>query len=270
MKTLSNNKGISLVILIVAMTLIAILGASFVSLMSSKQKGFLYQIDSYRALNLANAGVEYAIRYISDNVSDTSSAYFQSLSVNDDIGAISFADGLFSIRRTFSSTIGNDNIEVTGQYKNSTRVIRLSNFRRYIRALTLVSDPTVSLSNRTINVTSNYSAIQIINNSESSITLNSVQISALFTVPGTKHLKSVYIGNTSVDTTNEVFDGGISGIDIQEPPATNPPTILNLGNRSIPNTSNIWLIFEFDSGENPNGSYILTFSDTSPASIIRF
>ena len=66
MKTLSNNKGISLVVLIVAMTLIAILGTSFVSLMSSKQKGFLSQIDSYRALNIANAGVEYAIRYVSD------------------------------------------------------------------------------------------------------------------------------------------------------------------------------------------------------------
>ena len=68
MKILFNNKGISLVILLVAMTLITILGTSFVSLMSSKQKGFLYQIDSYRALNIANAGVEYAIRFASDGL----------------------------------------------------------------------------------------------------------------------------------------------------------------------------------------------------------
>ncbi len=40
MKMLFNNKGISLVILIVAMTLIAILGASFVSLMSTNKKVF--------------------------------------------------------------------------------------------------------------------------------------------------------------------------------------------------------------------------------------
>lgn len=68
MKMLFNNKGISLVILLIAMTLIAVLGTSFVSLMSAKQKSFLHQIDSYRALNIANAGVEYANRYIGDNI----------------------------------------------------------------------------------------------------------------------------------------------------------------------------------------------------------
>jgi hypothetical protein len=271
MKTLFNNKGISLVILVVAMTLIAILGTSFVSLMSSKQKGFLYQINSYRSLNIANAGVEYAVRYISDGVSNASSTYFQDLSTGDDIGITSFAGGSFLVIRNFNNTIGNDNIEVTGLYKNSRRVVRLSNFRRYIGALTLVSDPTVSLSNRTINITSNYAAIQIANNSESNITLSSMQISVTFTVvPGTKHLKNVYIGNTSADTANKVFDGGMSGLDIQEPPITNPPTTLNLGNRLIPNISNKWLIFEFDSGENPTGSFTLTFQDTTPASVVRF
>ena len=82
MKTLSNNRGVALIVLIVAMTLIAILGTSFVSLMGSKQKGFLYQIDSYRALNLANAGVEYAIRYVYQiGLSDTkqSTCSFQTL-----------------------------------------------------------------------------------------------------------------------------------------------------------------------------------------------
>jgi hypothetical protein len=42
-KMIFNNRGVSLVVLIVAMTLIAVLGVSFVSLMSSKQKGFLYK-----------------------------------------------------------------------------------------------------------------------------------------------------------------------------------------------------------------------------------
>jgi hypothetical protein len=271
---LSNNKGISLIVLIVAMTLIAILGASFVSLMGSKQKGFLYQIDSYRALNITNAGVEFAIRYISDNVSDTSSTYFQNLSTSDDLGNTLFASGSFSVTRNYNNTIGNDNIEVAGLYKNSTRVVRLSNFRRYIKALTLVSDPTVPLSDRTINITSPRAAIQIANNSESNIVLNSIQVSVTFTVSGTKHLKSVYLGNTNTDLSNPIFDGGSSGMDIQEPPSINPPVSLILGDRLIPNGApsgpNKWLIFEFDSGENPSGNYTLIFSDTSPASIIRF
>jgi len=38
MKMLSNNKGAALVILIIAMMLIAVMGASFVSLVTTKQK----------------------------------------------------------------------------------------------------------------------------------------------------------------------------------------------------------------------------------------
>jgi hypothetical protein len=178
MKMLSNNKGISLVILIVAMTLIAILGASFVSLMGSKQKGFLYQIDSYRALNIANAGVEYAIRHISDSVSDSTTTYFQNLSINDDIGLITFADGSFSAERTFSNTIADDSIKVTARYKNSSRLVKIVRFRRYINTITLVSDPSLSLVNRRpkIGSTINTIEIPILNNDEIAVTISSINL----------------------------------------------------------------------------------------------
>ena len=43
-KTLSNNRGVALIVLIVAMTLIAILGTSFVSLMGSNKKVFCIRL----------------------------------------------------------------------------------------------------------------------------------------------------------------------------------------------------------------------------------
>jgi|GEM_PF-6583498 len=77
MKMLSNNRGVALIILVIAMTLIAVLGASFVALVGSKHRSFTYQRDSYRALNLANAGVEYAIRYVSDSLRNAGSTFFE-------------------------------------------------------------------------------------------------------------------------------------------------------------------------------------------------
>lgn len=140
MKTLSNTKGVALIILIIAMTLISLLGASMVSIMGAKQRGFVYQMDSYRALNLANAGVEYAIRLISDEASTTSGNFFQNPS-----GTISrsFENGSFTANYTYAS----DLLSVSGSYGNSTKQIKLTNFRRYIDPLTLVYDPTYA--NRT-------------------------------------------------------------------------------------------------------------------------
>jgi hypothetical protein len=174
MKMLSNNKGISLVVLIVAMTLIAILGTSFVSLMSSKQKGFLYQIDSYRVLNLANAGVEYAVRYVSDGLSDTTNPgnnFF-----NNPSAAVtrSFAGGAF----VFTYDHMNNRITVTGSYPDpnpvSRRDVRLSNFRRYLSPISLIPDG-LSASIPQINV--NDTNLPTISNNESNFTVTRIDVS---------------------------------------------------------------------------------------------
>lgn len=134
MKTLSNNRGISLIILIIAMTLIAILGASFVSLVGTKHRGFLYQNDSYRALNIANAGLEYSIRAISDDVQDTTGSFFLSPT---GFSNISFEGGSFTSNYDYT----NDLLTVSGTYGNSSKQLKLTNFRRYIDSLTLLYDP---------------------------------------------------------------------------------------------------------------------------------
>jgi len=173
MKTLFNNRGISLIVLIVAMTLIAILGASFVSLMGSKQKGFLYQIDSYRALNIANAGVEFAIRYVSDGLSDTtnpSNNFF-----NNPSAAVtkSFADGAF----IFTYDHINNRIAVTGSYPDPTplsrREIKISNFRRYLSPISLIPD---GLSTSIPQISGNDINLPIISNNESNFSVTRIDV----------------------------------------------------------------------------------------------
>jgi len=66
MKSFNNNKGSMLVILIIAMTLMAVLGAAFVSMVSSKQQGFILLLNGHRANMIAKAGVEWAIRFASE------------------------------------------------------------------------------------------------------------------------------------------------------------------------------------------------------------
>jgi hypothetical protein len=189
MKTLSNNKGISLVVLIVAMTLIAILGTSFVSLMSSKQKGFLYQIDSYRALNIANGGIEYAIRFASDGLDTSNNSIFFADPALLTIGK-NFDGGTFSARYTYDQIITRDFVEVTGTYGSSSRQIKLSSFRRYISPITLV--PLVS--NQPYRSGGDV-VVHVISNNENNFTVNRIDV----TVPATG-------GNTYLD----IFQGGAS------------------------------------------------------------
>lgn len=63
----SNNRGIALVLLIMSITIIGLIGAGIVSLVGSKHRAYPYQVQSYQAYTLANAGVEFAIRYVHDN-----------------------------------------------------------------------------------------------------------------------------------------------------------------------------------------------------------
>lgn len=64
---LSNSKGIALIMLIIAITITALIGAGITSFMASKKATKDYSIYSYQAYTLAHAGIEFAIRYAHDN-----------------------------------------------------------------------------------------------------------------------------------------------------------------------------------------------------------
>lgn len=188
MKTLFNNRGISLVVLLVAMTLIAVLGAGFVSLVSMKQRGFLHQRDSYRALNMANAGMEYAIRYISDQLRDTRSQYFQTPGAFQ--ASTSPVIQNMSPNESFSYWYdpAGDVLKITGSYMNSTRQVNLSNFRSYMDSITLRYD-SAPLSVRRPRYDSGSIVIPISNNNKLNINVFGIDI----TVPANEqYLQQMY------------------------------------------------------------------------------
>lgn len=206
MKTLSNNRGISLIILIIAMTLIAVIGASFVSLVGSKHKGFLYQNDSYRALNITNAGVEYAIRYVSDNLKDTANTYFQNPGAFQTPATPVTVNMSTNESFSFYYNYGSDLLSVTGSFGNSTRRINLSNFRRYIDSITLQYNSAIPLSTRSPSYSYDGSSSNVhlpfINNNDLAITIVGVSVVLPSWSPSSsiRYLKRIYFTQGATET----------------------------------------------------------------------
>jgi hypothetical protein len=67
MKKQLTDKGVALVMLIVAILITGLIGAGITSFMASKKASEELPLYSYQAYLLAHAGVEFTIRYIHDN-----------------------------------------------------------------------------------------------------------------------------------------------------------------------------------------------------------
>jgi len=140
MRTLSDDRGSLLVILIIAMTVIAVLGAGFVSIVGSKHEGASHLVGAQKANMVAKAGVEWAIRYASFGTDANSNSIFfsnptLSFSNKELIPGVP-AEGDFST----SYSYGSDTLTVNGTYQGTTETITLSNFRRFLSYLTLIPD----------------------------------------------------------------------------------------------------------------------------------
>jgi hypothetical protein len=66
MKTWSSERGVILIVLLIALIVLGLLGAGLASIMGSKHKSYPIHAQSYQALNVANAGIEFAARYAED------------------------------------------------------------------------------------------------------------------------------------------------------------------------------------------------------------
>lgn len=131
MKMWLTEKGISLIILIISITIMSIIGAGIVSFMGAKQKSYPYQIQSYQALNLANAGVEFAIRYAYDNKNGFNlnpGNYIPSASPGKIVEPFGAGQGTFEL---IYSTASNGTITSIGTYGLSKRTVRVTDFRNY-------------------------------------------------------------------------------------------------------------------------------------------
>lgn len=107
-------------VLIIAMTLIAVLGASFVSMVISKQQGFTLLLNGHRANMIARAGVEWAIRFASEA---------NPVSGSRDYVPGTPKEGSFSLSYNDSTDV----LTVDGTYQGTVQRITLSKFRQYIR-----------------------------------------------------------------------------------------------------------------------------------------
>jgi hypothetical protein len=116
-----TEKGISLVVLIIAITLTSLLGVGIVSFMGAKQKTLVPQAQTYQAYTIAHAGIEFALRYAYDNKDDND---FPNLHFPK---TVFFGGGSFTI--TYDST--NNLVRSVGIYKTASRTIELTNFRSY-------------------------------------------------------------------------------------------------------------------------------------------
>jgi hypothetical protein len=254
MKMLSNKKGIALVILIIAMTLIAILGAGVVSFMGAKQRGYPFQLNSYKALNIANAGVEYAIRYASDASLADSNNFFLSPTITKIFPTSgTFSDGTFNITYNYNRTdLNQDYVDVVSNYNGMNRTVRLRAFRRYVSSITLVPDSSYRpyKSDKLV-------VIPLINNNENSegISITSVALSVVG--GGNKVLDDICFGSDEIGGC--LTPAGL-GKSVQQ---DGTQVILNKedfdGPYSIARDTIDWCILQFQDS-NVTGNYTMTFT----------
>lgn len=138
MKILFTNRGLSLVILIIAITLTSLLGATIASVMGAKQKSYPLQAHSYQAYTLAHSGVEFAIRYAYDNRDgfNTSSAspytYIPQTGSPSSPKVIDLGDGKTIELSYLHDTVNHvSKITSIGRYRTAQRKVELINFCNY-------------------------------------------------------------------------------------------------------------------------------------------
>jgi hypothetical protein len=73
MMRLTNQRGVSLMLLIIMITVTAAVAIGTVTLLRARHDSYPYQVQSYQALALADAGVQFATRYALDNGIDFTS-----------------------------------------------------------------------------------------------------------------------------------------------------------------------------------------------------
>jgi hypothetical protein len=179
------------------MMLMVSIGYVFSYLIPTKQKSVSLTVSSNQAFFLAQSGVEFAVRYATDQGWTTPAALAGLNAVG--VNQRNLGNGRFTI--TYTNVAPNlDTLTSIGEVPNaSQRRIVVSNFTQFVSGGALIIDParpvpcltTGLIGKQTVNVVNFY----IINNSSSSITLNAFQ--ATWTQnPPTRQVARLYLGGT--------------------------------------------------------------------------
>lgn len=237
-----NPKGISVIFLIIAMLLMIIIGYAFSYLIPSKQKSVIFPIQSTQAFFIAESGVEFAVRYATDNNWATPAQLNGLDNITRNLGAGRFVLDYDS---------ANDRLISNGEVPSGTerRRIRVSNFTSFLQTQVLIIDPGSPapcwFNPRTV------ARFYIKNVGGSSVTL--IAFSASWIEPPNRQLTSITM--TLGATTNTVFTGTYdSGFRNFTPPG-NSQTI---GPNQVMRVDVVW-----NQNISPSNSINIYFYDTN-------
>ncbi len=142
MKIEFTDKGMALIVLMGIIVAVGIMGAGIVSFMDVKQRSYPVAVRSYQALNLANAGVEFAIRYKTENPG----AFLNStnpLSPGNAI-TVNFGEGRFTVQYLGNPPTSNYALKSTGECGVGKREVRIEKFAGYSQGGGIVLSPIVN------------------------------------------------------------------------------------------------------------------------------
>lgn len=248
---LNNSRGISILFLIVAMLLMVAIGYVFSYLTPTKQKSAIFPVYSNQAFFIAQSGVEFAVRYASDNSWTTPVLLTNLNGITRNLG-----NGQFTLIYDSST----NRLTSRGDIQNiSQRQISVSNFTQFVSSGALIIDPdrpvpcqtTRTIEKRTVTVVNFF----IKNVSASSITLNAFE-STWIQNPPTRQLERIYLGG--ILKFNGNYPSGSAPQPFTEPP---PIYTINSGEsilisvwftRIVNNLRSMIIIFYSTTGEGYN------------------
>jgi len=132
-----RNKGVTLITLIIVITIFAVFITVFSYVMIAKHGSGALYVQSTQAYAVAQAGIEYGIRYATDNA-------YGDFTINE-----SFENGSFELVYTAATTSVPSRLTSTGTVGNAVRQIILNNFVGFVSgsgiSLDPDTDPTISV-----------------------------------------------------------------------------------------------------------------------------
>jgi hypothetical protein len=236
-----NSKGISVLFLVIAMLLMITIGYVFSYLIPTKQKSVRFPIYSTQAFYIAQSGVEFAIRYSSDQgwrgATETPSNTFD-LDRLDNIWR-DLGNGRFTIVYDRPTDTLTSTGQITGSSEN--RVVRVSNFRHFL-VLTFSVSPCWVTANRRIQFT-------IINETTHNVILHAFSATWVENRIPPRYIDRIRFGGTNRWTGTYNNGSGIVDFSSSQTVAPNTPIIADIRwNGAMTNPRNIVITFYTTAG----------------------
>jgi len=242
-----NSKGISVLFLVIAMLLMVTIGYVFSYLMPAKQKSIIFPIQSTQGYFLAQSGVEYAVRYATEN-NWTTPALLDNFN-NPPNNTRNLGAGRFTL--TYTNVAPNlDTLISVGEVPIGTerRRITVSNFTSFLQTQALIIDPGSPAPCWTL--TNQRLRFYIINVGTSDITLNA--FFATWSASGSTRLRWIFFNGFPS------YWGNYSNGDT-------PPDNFNIWNPTI-HVGDVFYVDVFWQHARVTGNIDITFYDTAGGS----